>query len=215
MRLLFPRILFSLVLFLFISQASFAQLGVKAGLNYSTIRYDIADLVNINDPNEETEWKFGPYVGVFYQKAWSDKFTSSVEVLYTQKGLKSNIATQGGDNFQVHLHYFSIPLMVYFLPTEKIALGLGTEVTYLFDRTSNQPNQTSPQLLDALYDQDVDISLNTGAKIQLANRLWLEARFNLGLISVQEIEYTDINGQALGIVNAHNRTFQLGLGYEL
>ena len=215
MRLLFPRILFSLVLSLFIGQIAHAQLGIKAGLNYSTIRYDIADLVNINDPNEETEWKFGPYVGVFYQKAWSDQFASSVELIYTQKGLKSNIAAQGGDNFQVHLHYLSIPLMVYFLPTENLALGFGTEVAYLFDRTTNRPDQTSPQILDLVYDQDVDISLNAGAKLKVAKRLWLEGRFNLGLISVQEVAYTDINGQTLGIVNARNRTFQLGLGYEL
>ena len=204
----FFRLLFFVCLFLCITHSLFAQFGLKGGANYSTLQFNTPDEIDVGDFIAAFSWKGGGYLGAYYQKEWSKKHASTVELLITQKGLESI-------DFQVHLIYLSLPLMAYYFPSENFAFGLGTEIGYLFARTTNRWDLTTDELLRESYDQNLDISLNAGIKFKIIERLWLEGRFNLGIIPVQELEFTDANGQAAGIVNSYNRNFQVGVTYEL
>ncbi|MEL7119309.1 MAG: porin family protein [Bacteroidota bacterium] len=215
MNSLFSRILFITCLFLTTAQWATAQVGLRAGLNYSTLHYQETEVIIVDLFNENIGWKFGPYLGVYYQKEWNQKFASAIEVIYSQKGLDNKNNFLGASDVQVQFHYLSIPLMIYYKPTETLSLGIGTEVAYLFDHSTNQEDLIMPEIIEDLYDQEIDISLNFGAKLRLANRLWLEGRFNLGILPVQELQFTDANGEVIDEAKSFNRNFQLGIGYDL
>ena len=215
MNPLFPRILVIACLVLTTAQWASAQVGLKAGFNYSTLHYQETDVIIVDLFNENIGWKFGPYLGIYYQKEWNQKFASAIEVIYSQKGLDNKSNFLGASDVQVNFHYLSIPLMLYYRPTENLSLGIGTEVAYLIDRTTNQEDLIMPEIFEDLYDQEIDVSLNIGTKLRITNRLWLESRFNVGILPVQELQFTDANGEVVDEARSYNRNFQVGFGYDL
>lgn len=201
---------FLLLYFLFSVQLN-AQIGIKVGANLTTTKFT-GNKEFRETLNEDHGWLAGAQFGVFYERDLSSKFTGTVEILFNQKGFDPKGSLANPSDLFLRLDYLSIPFMAHFYPTEKLGLGFGVDLSYLLE--ARLVNAESPLPSD-LYDEDIDVGLNLGAKFQLLDRIWIEGRFNYGLLPVMELSFTDVNGEPQDTLNMKNRSFHLGLAVDI
>ncbi len=184
--------------FLFLlGSVSFAQTeyGIKAGLN-------ISDVVMTNYVNPDMEsaldLKLGIHGGVYVKGMLNERMGMAAELLYSDKGVK------GISN--IHLHYITVPLVLYYQLTDHIFGELGPEPGYLFSTSSAYGSVSNT------YNNKFDLSLDGGVLFN-AGKFVFEIRYGAGLFSVREpAAYTSMVKDR---IKYQNRVLQLSLGYTL
>lgn len=163
--------------------------GVKAGVNISDIREEIAD----------TKMKTGLYVGGYMNYKFNDKMSLQPELLFSVQG--ANIDEEDED---FTFKYINIPLMFQYEIYDNLNVELGPQVGLLLK--GDLDNGTEERDVKEHLSK-VDFGMNVGATYQLNNGLNFSARYNLGLSNVYDGDFFEDEGK--------NSVISIGVGYKL
>jgi hypothetical protein len=187
-----------ILLLISLTNLSLAQTvcGIKGGLNVSDIV-----MTNYINPDVESDLglKLGLHAGLFANGRVNERVGMAVELLYSDKGVKSIN--------NVHLHYITLPFLVQYKLTERIFGEIGPEFCYLFSATSKHGNMSNT------YSNKFDLGLNAGFRFDTP-RIIFGIHYGAGIFSVKEpIEAGGASGNEK--IKFQNRVLQVSAGYKL
>ncbi len=189
------KLFYLLFLFILISSFLYGQnnLGVKLGLNISNVN-------NSNKNDFSTLLDFN--TGIVFRHKISNDLLLNTEALVSGKGFNSVLIPSG--TTATHLRYLSFPVLLHYLPTDKIYFQVGPEFNFLIN--AKMKNSTLNKSVADDYNK-FDFSLAGGLGFKIFRKLNLETRYSFGLSQIRQDE--NIFG------SYKNRTFQINLIYLL
>lgn len=167
-----------------------SYLGVKLGLNASTINKDPLAV------GEITDYKWGFVGGFYYNYGLGKKISIQPEILYSQMGaeVRQSLGTLKYDD-KLKLDYISVPLLFKVSPVWKIGIFAGPQFDFLineefgeFDVKGNYKN--------------FSIAATTGLEYWITQKVGVYGRYVYGI--------NDINDTGSS-TRVFNRGFQFGL----
>ena len=173
------------------------QLGAKAGLNFSTMKFKQAGYDN--------GWLTRPVFGLFGNIPVANRVSVQIEGLYSGMGTKIFRNVSQGDVEQ-RVNYFSVPTLLKFHPGKSFKILAGAEWDFRL-------NAKSKNLLTGSKDENtskvngMDIGLTAGLEYWPFNRVVLGGRYIHGLNDVAKESYIPNSNK--------NRAVQVSLGYVL
>ena len=137
-------------------------------------------------------YKVGVNVGGVMYARLSEHWAGSLEILYSQKGSKSNGARAIGSgvvitDYGINLNYAEIPVMLNYYDDGKSFWGAGLSYSRL--GTSNETVTTDPP---QVYNQSQfpfrksDVNLLLGASLHLYKGLFVNARFQYSVLPIRD-----------------------------
>ena len=179
-------VIISLIVLLIFSGKAFAQesqIGVKGGVNLSTLSID---------DNNDKNLKAGFHAGVFTKIALTESFAIQPELLYSMKGVKynfeDNVLADGNANF--NLNYLELPVKLVFNLSEDFEIQFGPYVSYLLNANVDTDakvlgfwNVSGKEELDRENYNAIDYGLSVGLGFDF-NPLIIGFNYNLGLSPV-------------------------------
>lgn len=200
----------SVLVVLFIS-VGFGQtlVGVKAGGSIASITLNKNYKVFFNASAEN---RLGYQLGLFIQRAISEKLFMRTELAYTVKGYKA-IYTAMNQESRVGFNYISLPLLVGYKLHPDFSAFLGPELSTL--GPVHAGSGSSRNRLDIIDNYErLDVGLSAGLLYTLAPKLGLDLRYTHGLSKILIIDLTDAQGNSLGQANLkNNKALSLSLNY--
>lgn len=202
------------MLFFLLSTASQAQklsVGVKGGLS-------LVDVAVVAAPdgfeNEDSYFGMRPsyHLGAFGTFDLTKKFYLQADLLYANKGFKSG--DPRGSNSNIHLHYFTLPVLFNYKFLEKLHVGVGGELGYRFAARSKSEDRNVD--VDFIYKRKWDFGLAAGLTYKLNEKLDLGLRYNHGLSHIygERGQITDTNANIVSKGPIYqNRAIQFSVGY--
>ena len=185
------------------------RVGVKGGLNASSLFYDSQGVSNKNE-------RIGFHAGVFAQIPAGEFFAIQPELLYTQKGASADynvnvlgFSASGRNTFR--LNYAELPVLATFKLGQAVELQAGPYVSYLLnsDVNSNGDFGTGTGAINRNNFNKVDYGLAGGINIYFG-KAFVGARYEQGL---QNIANTGAARTVLG--NAKNGVGLLSVGFSI
>lgn len=215
----------NLFLAIFISLMSFsaamaqqADFGIKAGANYSTL-----------SGNEvgETDYLVGFHVGLIAEYQLSPKFALQPELLYSMEGAESSIDMQLDEFFikseqELRLGYINLPVMAKFYATEGLSLQAGPQIGYLVSAKNKYEMSTNFEDMDMNMSgtedmkddlKKISFGLNFGLGYDINEKLFLQARYHLGLSDISDYEEQE-DEMDMEFEKIKNQGFQVSVGYK-
>ncbi len=201
-----------------ISSVSFSQTewGITGGVNYATmdftsgINFDELSLGALSDETaviynelEGETYKFG-FNGGVYAMMDLGAISFNPSLIFSMKGNKT-------DNYNTHLNYVSLPLLIGFQPFDLLHIQLGPEFGYLSNVAVDPAGGDKYNVSDSDFYNNIDYGAVIGILLDLPGKLDLTARYTHGLGSVYEPVVSN-NGDELKF---QNRVFQFGLQYPI
>jgi opacity protein-like surface antigen len=167
------------------------QLGIKGGLNFSTVEGD-----NYDSPDGRTSF----YVGLLAEAPITERFSLQPEVFYSRQGF--DVAGPSNDpDIQFQLDYIQVPLLlkIYLLD------GLNIQAGPQFGFKVNEELDFSPASSEDGFDndslKDFDFQVTGGLEYKLLEAFFVQARYTYGFSEVLEN------------MDAHNGVFSAGVGF--
>ena len=157
--------------------------GVKAGANFSNLKIS-SDLGGVT-PDGATSF----YVGGLADIGFSEKFHVQPEILYSIEGAKD-----------ADISFLNIPVMLKYYIFGGLNVQAGPQIGFLLDAEGGTDGLKSS-----------NFGINFGAAYELAGGFFVDARYNLGLSDISDIEVDPIFS---GDVSLKTKGFQLGVGYR-
>lgn len=162
------------------AQSDQIKFGVKAGFMHSTIAGD--DYSNGFD-DDSFDSTIGGYIGGLVDLPIAGNFHLQPELLFTSEG-----------SDEVGLVYARIPVMAKYYIIQNLALEAGP---------------TFGAMLAAEHDSEdafkkIDVALSGGATYEFSFGLFVDARFNAGLVNISDVPGRDW----------HTASFMVGAGYR-
>ncbi len=202
---------------LFFCASVFAQsdkilLGLKAGLNISTLTLDEIELNSLS--------KTGFTAGLMAEIPLIKKLSVQPEIMYSRQGVKITYSDEEVTNSKykstISLNYLNIPVMLKYYILQGFSLQAGPQLGILlkaenksYDNFLGYENNEKYNLSE--YSNGVDASVNFGLGYQFKNKFYADVRYN--------ISYTDVfkNANKTYVINndMKNRVFQITVGYFL
>ncbi|MEP6804416.1 MAG: porin family protein [Flavobacterium sp.] len=192
------------------AQTEKVKLGVKAGLNISSLNFDENELNSSN--------KAGFTAGIMVEIPIIKNFSLQPEVLYSQQGAKSsfwdNDVTNSNYKSTIKLNYLNIPVMLKYYVIKGLSVQAGPQIGILLkannkyqDNFLGYENQESFDLKD--YSAGIDTSVNLGLGYQFKDKFYTDLRYNISYSNVFK------DGDVNHFVNSNmkNRVFQVTIGY--
>jgi hypothetical protein len=165
------KIMFSLLLVL--PCCLFAQIGLKAGLNFA----NVSSASSINSSSRS-----GFMVGVFLGGSSKKIISSRTELIYSKQGYDFKTSTKIGT---VNLDYILLPQLMGFNITKFVQLQLGGQMAFLInaraDSTNNNSGLPGPYASVMNYYNKFDYGFAVGAEIHPIKGLLIGARYNISL----------------------------------
>jgi len=163
---------------------SFANAQDKGGS--SDMKFGVkAGLNNSNFTGDaDTDAKTSFYVGGLVDFAVSEKFHVQPELLYSM---------EGADNDEADLNFIRIPIMAKYYVAEGFSLQAGPELAFVAG---------GGDIKD--FTKSMDYGLGLGAGYELTSGLFFDARYNLGLANISDVDGVDFGTSSI----------QVGLGYR-
>jgi hypothetical protein len=207
----------------FLSVAAMAQstvsVGVRAGVTNSSVKGDAAEnmqnLINYTGGAVSTQNKNGFYAGGFVSIPLSEQFSIEPGITYAQKGytLRGQFGIEGTElvnaKSELTLGYVELPVLAK-ANFSGLQIFAGPQVSYLTNADLNtKAGALGFNFINDKRDvkaqfNDVDVSVTGGVGYQFTNGLRLEASYDHGLSRIN-------SGQNM---DAYNRTFKVGLGFQ-
>ncbi|MBE8724086.1 porin family protein [Flavobacterium hungaricum] len=200
---------------LFLSAAAAAQtekvkMGIKAGLNLSTLTYDENEL----NSSEKTGFTAGIMVEIPVVK----NFSLQPELLYSQQGTKTSFSdpdvTNSNYNGTLKLNYLNIPVMLKYYLIQGLSVQAGPQIGILLkannkyqDNFLGYENKESLNLKE--YSSGIDTSVNFGLGYQFKEKFYADLRYNISYSNV--FKKGDVNHFISN--DMKNRVFQITIGY--
>jgi hypothetical protein len=141
----------------------FAQIGIKAGINFANVR-------GASDINSSS--RSGFHAGILFGGSPKKVLGSRTELLFSQQGYNYKTGTNNGN---IHLNYLSLHELLAINITKYFQLQIGTQFAYLL----NAKADSSANGMTSLYD-----SLGLGGYGKIINTF---NRFDYGLAGGFEI----------------------------
>lgn len=192
------------------AQTEKVKLGVKAGLNISSLTFDESEL------NSST--KTGFTAGIMAEIPLAKNFSLQPELLYSQQGTKISFEDQDVTNSHykstITLNYLNIPVMLKYYVLKGLSVQAGPQIGILLkannkyqDNFLGYDNHESFDLKD--YSTGIDTSVNLGLGYQFKNKFYTDLRYNISYSNV--FKEGDVNH----FINndMKNRVFQITIGY--
>ena len=211
---------FFLVLF-FINGAVSAQikLGVKGGLNFSSVFFD-------PDPEFDVTPLASFHLGGFFNYGFADKFSFQGELLYSGEGgrltgetfdsIDDTISEELDQELKDRYTFLSFPLLLKYHHPSGFTAEAGPTINFLLSAktTSTLSNDDASLALTQDFDESVsgtDVKFAFGAGYELASGLSLNGRFSFSTSNIFTQEYTDNNAGVEGFISM----FQLSVGFPV
>lgn len=200
---------------IFISVTVMAQnekvkLGVKAGLNISSLNFYESELSSSS--------KTGFTAGLMVEVPVAKNFSLQPELLYSQQGTKTSFFDQDVTNSNykgtITLNYLNIPLMLKYYVIKGLSVQAGPQIGLLLkannkyqDNFLGYENHESFDLKS--YSSGIDTSINFGLGYQFKDKFYTDFRYNISYSNVFK------DGDANYFINhdMKNRVFQITIGY--
>ncbi|MDY0090170.1 MAG: porin family protein [Flavobacteriaceae bacterium] len=184
------------------------KFGAKAGLNIS----------NLTGDTEDTKSKIGFHLGGVIEIKITDKFSVQPELLFSTQGAKYEESESfGGESYKyettMKLNYLNIPIMAKYYVAENFSILAGPQVgflmsakadweeTYSFGGTTE--SDSGEEDVKDFY-KGIDFGLNLGLGYDFTENIFVEARYNLGLSNIADVDN----------YKEKNSVFQISLGYR-
>ena len=164
------------------------KLGVKGGLNISNFMGDI----------EDQGMRTSVHLGLLAEIIVSDKFSLQPELLYSGEG--STYTGPDPGFARTKLDYLTVPVLGKFGLTDKLSLETGPQLGFLIS-AKNKTNDLNEKINNL---KTIDFGLNAGLNYELNNRVFFQARYNLGL--------TDTGLTGVSNKRASNSVIQFSVG---
>ncbi|MBS7253581.1 porin family protein [Flavobacterium branchiicola] len=186
------------------------KLGVKAGLNISSLSLDESEL--------NSSSKTGFTAGLMAEIPLTKNFSVQPEVLYSQQGVKLSYSDAAIANSHykstIGLNYLNIPVMLKYYVVKGLSLQTGPQIGILLkannksqDNFLGYENQDNYNLSD--FTNGVDAAANFGLGYQFKDKFYADLRYT--------ISYSDVFKEATDtyVINSDmkNRIFQITVGY--
>lgn len=199
MKLLIPIC----ILCLSIPQLSFSQqdspdhlnYGVKAGKSFYSFSEDAVE--------PRTDLSF--YAGGFVSTSFSSKLKLQTELLFEAYNLRDN----NFFNIETNILQLSVPVFVKFEALPNLFLNAGGFAGYRIDVNTDGDNIINNNLI-----KDWDAGLLTGADYHFDNGLFLEIRYNYGLVDIQNQPQSDLADLIIYDSEIKTRSFFIGVGFQ-
>jgi len=186
----------------------FAQIGIKAGLNFSNV-------TKASDINAGSEAGF--HAGIFLAPPSKGLIGSCTEFLFSRQGYNYRTATNTGN---VNLDYIVLPQFMAFNITKYVQLQAGIQMAYLVnakaDSTSSNGDYGPYSGVMELYNR-FNYALGGGVQVHPVSGLIVGARINFGLGNLYKDPSEYENGEVpsfVPTVDVKNNVFQLYVGWR-
>ncbi|GAB3735426.1 porin family protein [Spirosoma lituiforme] len=181
------------------------RVGVKGGLNASSLFYDSQGATNKNE-------RIGFHVGLFAQAPVGEFFAIQPELLYMTKGASAdyNLLSFNGKN-TFKLNYAELPVLATFKLGQAVELQAGPYVAYLLNSNVNSNGSfgSGSSAINRDNFNKVDYGIAGGLNIYFG-KAFIGARYEQGL---QQIANSGAAQTLLG--SAKNGVGLLSVGFSL
>lgn len=189
----------SIILFLFSSLLLSAQqnggsIGVKGGLNLSTI-------TGKNDFDFAA--KLAYHLGFMFESTVSESVSLQPEILFSSQGANEQSSYE---DLEFRLNYVNVPILIKYYVSEGFSIDGGAQLGVLV--AAKQSYHSSKDIDIKTNFSDTDYGLLIGTSYKFINKINLSARYNFGLKDISNSNYSFFNNG-----NIKNGVFQLSLGY--
>lgn len=186
---------------------SFAQIGIKAGLNFA----NVTKASSINNSSRS-----GFHAGLFLAPSSKGIIGSRTELLFSRQGYNYKTNTNTGN---VNLDYIMIPQYMVLNITKYFQIQLGGQMAFLInakvDSSSGQAASSGSKALD--FYNKFDYGYGGGIEIHPINGLLIGARVNISLGNVFQDSTNYSSGTPPSFipkVNVKNNVFQIFVGWR-
>lgn len=192
------------------------KFGAKVGLNISNFSGEVTDAKSL----------IGGQIGGFTEIAISDKFAIMPELIFSMQGAKTNyfesdVNYSYSEASKTKLNYLNIPVLAKYNVNEKFSILAGPQFGILISAKEDfDVSETISGVTDS-YSESVDVkdlyktlslSLNIGASYSITEKIFVDARYNLGLSSIAK-DFTDEFGDNYS-ADIKNNVIQFSVGYK-
>ena len=174
---------------LFNIAAQETKVGVKAGLNYSSVVGDLTDGI---------KFRFSGHGGFFVEMELAYNFALQTELLYSSQGfqvssdllaIENNEGAIDDNDFRtnVQLNYLTIPVLGKFALNDRLDVEFGPQFGFLLNQVSkiknlDQRDETVPDNRTSISgDFQLDYGVVAGLNLNINDALSIEPRFYIGL----------------------------------
>lgn len=200
------KILFCL--FLMVPCLIYAQIGIKAGLNFA----NVTKASSINNSSSS-----GFNIGLFYATSAKKILSSKTELVFSRQGYNYQTNSNSG---KVNLDYIMLPQYICINITRYFQIQVGVQIAYLLnaksDSTKNPLTGTSyGKILD--YYNRLDYGFGGGIEVHPYKGLLVGARVNYSLSNLYKDAGSSGSGEQPSFipkVDVKNNLFQVYLGWR-
>ena len=184
---------------------SFAQVGVKAGLNF-------ANVTNASSVNSSSRTGF--HAGVFFAPQTDRLIGSRTEFIYSRQGYNYKTSTNTGN---VNLDYIVLPQYMTINITKYFQVQLGAQMAFLLNAKvdsakSNGTSAAAAKVMD-MYNR-FDYGFGGGVEVHPVGGLLIGARFNVSLGELYKSPAAAAEGGFVPKVDVRNNVFQVFAGWK-
>lgn len=188
------------------AQTSF---GLHGGLNYGTVRYD-------NGPSLEEKFAPGYLVGTSILMQLPKRFALGLDAQFGLKASRVGLTGRSSalDAWHQNSYFELAPRAEYFF-TKNFGISLGFYTAYLAKQRVKYGDDGRWEYVSKdFYSNRWDTGLTPGIVLRFG-RAFGFLRYAHSLVVLDEIEFTDDQGQSLRNSRSFNRYFQAGIGYVI
>ena len=197
-----------LALLLFLPVLGFCQstatYGFKGGLSFGNAE---AKDFNLDNIELDTKFRTSLYLGAFVEYSLeniSENLYTQLELQYVSSGDKIGGASTVQE---IKLSQLNLPFVLKYRVAEPVIITAGIYWGLLLQA---EEESSEGKNVDAKEDfETFDSGLLIGAEVPIGENLFLELRYNYGLLDLRNLEKTDNRGSYF------NRFIQLGIGMKL
>lgn len=167
------------------------QLGIKGGLNFSTVAGD-----NFDSPDGRTSF----YAGLLAEAPITKRFSIQPEIFYSRQGF--NVAGPANDpDIQFQLDYIQVPLILKIYLLDGLNIQAGPQIGFkVSEKLDFSPSQSGNEF-DTDSINDIDLQITGGLEYKLMESFFVQARYTYGFSEVMENR------------DANNVIFSAGIGF--
>jgi hypothetical protein len=195
-------ILQTIILFLINIVNSQINIQVSGGIDLSTVSYDGPDVIN-------PQIFKGYHLELNFQHELGENFNLNILGQYLSRGYLIKNSNGSG----VKRNYIDLQPELSFKPLINTEIGIGLYFGVLHSFYSKSSNGDWQNLADIGITDKNDHGLSFLIR-QSINHVVLYLRYKYGIQKLNEIMYTDINGNPIGSSTEKNRQIQIGIGYN-
>jgi len=213
------KTLFALLVIGLVSSSSFSQnisYGATGGVNIGNVTGNYFD---------EFDARIGLNLQGFAEFMLTRKFSIQPGVGFVMQGGVGREIDEQGDRYKADmaLNYVNVPVMAKYYLIKGLAIEVGPQFGFLVDGKINTRYDTESDTVETSefdardYLETMDVSLNLGASYVFAKRMFLMARYNMGLSDIDESIGQLVDDFEEGVNNNFdfkNTGFTVALGYR-